>query len=64
MVPAMVLYKSITGGFYQSWGEGGPEGTVFAANESGYFTTDKFTQWFEKVRKKGGMIMSSYGVFI
>jgi hypothetical protein len=74
MVPAMVLYKSPTGAFYRSWGENGPEGAVFAANESGYFTSVKFTQWFEEVRKKvpvcfflfyGGMLMSSYGgVFI
>jgi hypothetical protein len=45
----MVVYKSRSGSFYKSWGEGGPKGAVFTANESGYFNTEKFVQWFEEV---------------
>ena len=52
MVPPMVLYKSGSGNFYRTWGEGGPEGALFTANESGYFTNDKFTQWLVEVRNK------------
>lgn len=36
----------------QVMGKGGPEGALFAANESGYFTNDKFTQWLVEVSEK------------
>jgi len=41
-----------TGSVYPTWGEGGPEGAVFAANKSGYFDTDKYTKWFQEVGEK------------
>ena len=52
MLPPMVVYKSGTGSVYPTWGEGGPEGAVFAANKSGYFDTDKYTKWFQEVGEK------------
>ena len=52
MVPPMVLYKSGSGNFYRTWGEGGPEGALFTANKSGYFTNDKFIQWLVEVSEK------------
>ena len=45
----MTVYKSGTGSVYQSWCEGGPDGSVYAANKSGYFDMDKFQQWFKEV---------------
>jgi len=46
----MTVYKSGTGCVYQSWCEGGPQGSVYAANKSGYFDMDKFNTWFKEVR--------------
>jgi hypothetical protein len=48
----MTVYKSGTGSLYQSWCEGGPEGSVYAANKSGYFDMEKFNLWFKKVGVK------------
>jgi hypothetical protein len=52
MIPPMTVYKSGTGSVYKTWAADGPEGSVYAANNSGYFDTDKFTQWFEEVSEK------------
>jgi hypothetical protein len=49
LVPPMTVYKSVTGGFYKMWGEGGPPGSTYTANKSGYFDMDKFTKWFTDV---------------
>jgi hypothetical protein len=47
-LPPMVLYKSGTGSVYQSWCEGGPEGTTYAANKSGWFDMTMFNMWFKQ----------------
>jgi hypothetical protein len=49
-VPPMTLYKSATGCIYQSWCEGGPDGSTYAANKSGWFDMEKFNLWFKQVR--------------
>jgi hypothetical protein len=74
MLPPMVVYKSKNGNFYKTWAGGleGPIGAVYTANESGYYTLDKFGQWFDEVGEKsrtftsilGGSKMSAYWVFI
>jgi hypothetical protein len=48
MLPPMVVYKSTTGVVYQSWCEGGPDGTTYAATKNGWFNMDKFNQWFKQ----------------
>ncbi len=48
MLPPMVVYKSTTGVVYQSWCEGGPDGTAYAATKNGWFNMDKFNQWFKQ----------------
>ena len=49
LLPPMTVYKSGTGCVFPSWGEGGPEGSVYAANKSGYFDMDKYLLWFKDV---------------
>jgi hypothetical protein len=49
LVPPMTVYKSVTGGFYKMWGEGGPPGSAYTANKSGYFNMEKFTKWLTDV---------------
>jgi hypothetical protein len=49
MLPPMVVYKSANGVVYSSWGEGGPDGTTYAASKSGWFDMPKFNQWFKQV---------------
>jgi hypothetical protein len=48
-IPPMTLYKSATGSVYQSWCEGGPEDATYAANQSGWYDMEKFSQWFKEV---------------
>jgi hypothetical protein len=48
MLPPMVLYKSATGSVYGMWTEGGPDGTTYAASKNGWFTMEKFNQWFKE----------------
>jgi hypothetical protein len=50
MLPPMVVYKSGTGAVYQSWCEGGPAGTTYAASKNGWFDMSKFNQWFKEAR--------------
>jgi transposase-like protein len=50
MLPPMVVYKSGTGSVYQSWCEGGPAGTTYAASKNGWFDMSKFNQWFKEAR--------------
>jgi hypothetical protein len=52
ILPPMTVYKSGTGSVYKSWCLEGPEGSVYAANKSGYFDMEKFTQWFKEVGVK------------
>jgi hypothetical protein len=49
MLPPMVVYKSGTGSTYPAWGQGGPDGTVYAANKTGWFDMEKFVKWFKEV---------------
>ncbi len=51
MLPPMIVYKSGTGSTYPvpAWGQGGPEGTVYAANKTGWFDMEKFVKWFKEV---------------
>jgi uncharacterized HAD superfamily protein len=49
VLPPMVVYQSSTGTAYQKWCEGGPEGTTYAATKSGWFTMEKYNQWFKQV---------------
>jgi hypothetical protein len=49
MLPPMVIYKSGTGILCKIWCNGGPEGTTYAANKSGWFDMAMFTEWFTEV---------------
>jgi len=49
MLPPMVVFKCPTGGVYPCWGQGGPEGTVYAATKSGWFDMETFNMWFKEV---------------
>ncbi len=49
MLPPMVVYKSANEVVYSSWGEGGLDGTTYAASKSGWFDMPKFNQWFKQV---------------
>jgi|LakMenEpi03Aug12_release.lakeMendotaPanAssembly.Ray.scaffolds.fasta_scaffold3469824_1 hypothetical protein len=45
----MIVYKSVMGGFYKMWGEGGPPRPTYTANKSEYFDMEKFMMWFTDV---------------
>jgi len=49
MLPPMVVFRSANGVVYTSWCDGGPEGTVYAATTSGWFTMEMFNTCFDKV---------------
>ena len=45
----MVLYKVPQATLYILWVEGGPDGTVFASSQSGWFGMLHFNMWFKEV---------------
>ena len=47
LLPPMVVYKAQNS--YQSWEEGGPTGTVYAATKKGWFDSYTFEVWFVEV---------------
>ena len=49
LLPTMTVFKSQSGFYYDTWGAGAPEGTVFTANKSGWFNMNEYEVWFEKV---------------
>lgn len=49
LLALMVVYKSLSGYFYDTWAAGAPEGTVFTANKAGWFGMKEYEVWFEKV---------------
>jgi hypothetical protein len=48
-LPPMTVLKSPSGNFYDTWAIGGPPGSVFTANKSGWFTMREFEVFFEKI---------------
>jgi hypothetical protein len=50
LLPPMVVYKSPSGNFYDSWATGAPVGSVFTANKGGWFNMKEYENWFEKVQ--------------
>jgi hypothetical protein len=48
-LPPMTVLKSLSGNFYDTWAIGGPPGSVFTANKSGWFNMREFEIFFEKV---------------
>jgi hypothetical protein len=40
-----------------AWGQEGPEGTVYAANKTGWFDMEKFVKWFTEVGVKYNSII-------
>ncbi|MBM3938750.1 MAG: hypothetical protein FJ333_08900 [Sphingomonadales bacterium] len=46
MVPPMTLYQSTTGAVYDTWCEGGPDGSTYAATKRGWIDTNSFNLWF------------------
>jgi hypothetical protein len=49
MLPPLTVLKSPSGNFYDVWATGGPPGSVFTANKSGWFNMKEFETFFEKV---------------
>jgi hypothetical protein len=49
MLPPMVVYQCPTGSLFQTWCEGGPEGTVYSSTRNGWFDMERFNQWFKEV---------------
>jgi hypothetical protein len=45
----MTVLKSLSGNFYDTWAMGGPPGSVFTANKSGWFNMREFEIFFQKV---------------
>lgn len=43
------IYKSPGSNMYKSWCQGGPEGAIFTATDSGWMTMDRCNDFFEKV---------------
>jgi hypothetical protein len=48
-LPPMCALKSPSGHFYDTWAQGGPEGSVFVANKAGWFNMRECETWFDKV---------------
>lgn len=49
MLPPMVVYENKQCQMWTIWTRGGPPGTCYAANTSGWFTMAEFNDWFEMV---------------
>ncbi len=62
MLLPMIVYKSGSGSTYPvpAWGQGGPEGTMYAANKTGWFDM-KFVKWSKVVGVKNNSIIQVTG---
>ena len=60
ILPPMTVFKSGTGSLFDIWCEGGPEGSAYAANKSGYFDMEKFQIWMSEVGVKYRHIRGIY----
>jgi len=46
-LPLYVVYKGLN--LYNTWCQGGPDGTRFTCSPSGWMETAQFVEWFEKI---------------
>ncbi len=49
LLPTMTVFKSQSGYYYDTWGQGAPIGSVFTANKTGWVNMKEYEMWFEDI---------------